>query len=143
MFKLFYLLKYIVYFYMTKMYKKVHSYDPWVFFFFFFSKSIAHTYERLRLFLERRPAESKRRERRLEYDSCVAGVVADVVVAFHRMSRGKLAAVPARLVRHDAFHSLFIKIIDRLILILDIYVGSQRLLKQKKEKEKNVGNALL
>ena len=113
------------------------------FFFFFFSKSIAHTYERLRLFLERRPAESKRRERRLEYDSCVAGVVADVVVAFHRMSRGKLAAVPARLVRHDAFHSLFIKIIDRLILILDIYVGSQRLLKQKKEKEKNVGNALL
>lgn len=100
-------------------------------------------YERLHLFLERRPAESKRRERRLEYDSCVAGVVADVVVAFHRMSRGKLAAVPARLVRHDAFHSLFIKIIDRLILILDIYVGSQRLLKQKKEKEKNVGNALL
>lgn len=85
-------------------------------------------YERLHLFLERRPAESKRRERRLEYDSCVAGVVADVVVAFHRMSRGKLAAVPARLVRHDAFHSLFIKIIDRLILILDIYVGSQRLL---------------
>lgn len=100
-------------------------------------------YERLHLFLERRPAESKRRERRLEYDSCVAGVVADIVVAFHRMSRGKLAAVPARLVRHDAFHSLFIKIIDRLILILDIYVGSQRLLKQKKEKEKNVGNALL
>lgn len=100
-----------------------------------FSKIIAHMYERLRLFLERRPAESKRRERRLEYDSCVAGVVADVV-AFHRMSRGKLAAVPARLVRHDAFHSLFIKIIDRLILILDIYVGSQRLLKQKKEKEK-------
>lgn len=100
-----------------------------------FFKNYCAYVERLRLFLERRPAESKRRERRLEYDSCVAGVVADVV-AFHRMSRGKLAAVPARLVRHDAFHSLFIKIIDRLILILDIYVGSQRLLKQKKEKEK-------
>lgn len=68
--------------------------------------------ERVRLFPERRSAESKRRERRLEYDSCVASVVADVVVAFHRMSRGKLAAVPAR---HDAFHSLFIKIIDRIV----------------------------
>lgn len=41
-----------------------------------------------------------------------------------------LAAVPARLARHGAFHSLFIKIIDRyrLLLILDICVGSQRLL---------------
>jgi len=44
-----------------------------------------------------------------------------------------LAAVPMRLVRHGAFHSLFIKIIDRyrLLLILDICVGSQRLLQQK------------
>lgn len=44
----------------------------------------------------------------------VAVAVADVV-ASHRTSRGKLAAVPARLVRHDAFHSLFIKIIDRIV----------------------------
>lgn len=44
----------------------------------------------------------------------VTVAVADVV-ASHRTSRGKLAAVPARLVRHDAFHSLFIKIIDRIV----------------------------
>lgn len=80
-----------------------------------FFRKLLRTRERVRLFPERRSAESKRRERRLEYDSCVAGVVADVVVALHRMSRGKLAAVPARLVRHDAFHSLFIKIIDRIV----------------------------
>lgn len=45
---------------------------------------------------------------------CVVMVVI-IIVASHRVSRGKLAAVPARLVRHDAFHSLFSKIIDRIV----------------------------
>lgn len=84
-------------------------------------------------FLPEYRVESEKRERRLQLSSvetvAAAGltglllfcslsrvvVVAVVVVASHGVLRGKLAAVPARLVRHDAFHSLFSKIIDRIV----------------------------
>lgn len=58
---------------------------------------------------------SNRRGEKDDWSMIAVPVVVAVVVASHQVSRGKLAAVPARLVRHDAFHSLFIKIIDRIV----------------------------